>query len=30
MHKILYRPIVVISLVLGMLVMVELLALGSK
>jgi two-component system, NtrC family, sensor kinase len=29
MHKILYRPIVVISLVLGMLVMVELLALGS-
>jgi two-component system, NtrC family, sensor kinase len=29
MHKILYRPVVVISLVLGMLVMVELLALGS-
>lgn len=29
MHKILYRPIIVISLVLGMLVMVELLALGS-
>jgi two-component system, NtrC family, sensor kinase len=29
MHKILYRPIVVISLVLGMLVMMELLALGS-
>ena len=29
MHKILYRPIVVISLVLGMLVMVELFALGS-
>jgi two-component system, NtrC family, sensor kinase len=29
MHKILYRPIAVISLVLGMLVMVELLALGS-
>jgi two-component system, NtrC family, sensor kinase len=29
MHKILYRPIVIISLVLGMLVMVELLALGS-
>lgn len=29
MHKILYRPIFVISLVLGMLVMVELLALGS-
>ncbi len=28
MHKILYRPIVVISLVLGMLVMIELLALG--
>ncbi|NOS75816.1 MAG: sensor histidine kinase [Methyloglobulus sp.] len=29
MHKILYRPIIVISLVLGMLVIVELLALGS-
>ena len=29
MHKILYRPIAVISLVLGMLVMAELLALGS-
>ncbi len=29
MHKILYRPIIIISLVLGMLVMVELLALGS-
>jgi two-component system, NtrC family, sensor kinase len=29
MHKILYRPIVVISLVLGILVLVELLALGS-
>jgi signal transduction histidine kinase len=29
MHKILYRPIVVISLVLGMLVMLELLALGN-
>jgi signal transduction histidine kinase len=29
MHKILYRPIVVISLVLGMLVMLELFALGS-
>lgn len=29
MHKILYRPIVVISLVLGMLVLAELLALGS-
>lgn len=29
MHKILFRPIIVISLVLGLLVMVELLALGS-
>lgn len=29
MHKILYRPIVVISLVLGMLILAELLALGS-
>ncbi len=29
MHKILYRPIVVISFVLGMLVLIELLALGS-
>ena len=29
MHKILYRPLIVISLVLGMLVMIELLALGS-
>jgi two-component system, NtrC family, sensor kinase len=29
MHKILYRPIIVISLVLGMLVMMELFALGS-
>ncbi len=29
MHKILYRPIIVISLVLGLLVVIELLALGS-